>query len=425
MKSVALVADHLGRTSANPMLARLAKNYLLKQLERIQTGHLVLREGDEQWQFGEPSDNKQAAVEVEILDSRFYWCILSAGETGAGESYMQGYWRCARLAELISLILRNQSVLNNLDTKFSLPKKSWHSVLDLGRQNNKRGSKRNILAHYDLNNAFFSLFLDPWMMYSSAIYPREDSVLNDAAEYKLRYICERLDLRADDHLLEIGSGWGGLAIYAARHYGCRVTTTTISDEQYRYAERRIGEQGLQDRITLLKQDYRELQGQFDKLVSVEMIEAVGHAFYASFFKTCSRLLKPTGLALIQAILTGDQRFHAEKNRSDFIRRYIFPGGCLPSHQIISTHLARDTDMQCVGYDDITLHYARTLADWRSAFTAKLHAVRAQGFDEMFIRMWEFYLCYCEAGFAERRIHTGQFLLAKPEARSLPAMVLSR
>jgi len=277
-------------------------------------------------------------------------------------------------------------------------------------------SRDNISAHYDLGNDFFSLFLDPTMMYSSAIFEDVDRGLDEAAVAKLDEICHQLELSPGDHLLEIGTGWGGMAIHAAKHYGCRVTTTTISQEQYDYACAAVKREGVADRVTLLLQDYRSLEGQYDKLVSIEMIEAVGHEFYREYFQRCSALLKPTGKMVIQAITMADQRYEQARDSVDFIKRYIFPGGCLPSVAVIADHLARDTDMQMVHLRDITQDYAVTLAHWRSRFMDKLEAVKAMGFDDNFIRMWDYYLCYCEGGFRERIISTVQLAFAKPGYR---------
>jgi cyclopropane-fatty-acyl-phospholipid synthase len=282
--------------------------------------------------------------------------------------------------------------------------------------NTQTGSRDNIAAHYDLGNEFFQLFLDPTMMYSSAIFDDHTMTLEAASEAKLDEICGQLELKADDHLLEIGTGWGGMAIHAAKHYGCRVTTTTISAEQYEYARARVKEEGLEKQVTLLCQDYRSLTGEYDKLVSIEMIEAVGHKFYKNYFQTCTRLLKHNGKMVIQAITVADQRYQQARDSVDYIKRYIFPGGCLPSVAVIADHVASDTDLQIVHLRDITEDYANTLAHWRERFMAKLEAVEAMGFDEEFIRMWEFYLCYCEGGFRERVISTVQLAFAKPGYR---------
>jgi cyclopropane-fatty-acyl-phospholipid synthase len=283
-------------------------------------------------------------------------------------------------------------------------------------RNTHDGSRKNISAHYDLGNDFFRLFLDPTMMYSSALFAGQRATLEDASIAKLDEICRQLELEADDHLLEIGTGWGGMAIHAARNYGCRVTTTTISREQFEHATAMVAEAGLQDRVTVLCEDYRHLEGRYDKLVSIEMIEAVGHQFYSNYFSCCSQLLKPGGKMVIQAITMSDQRYLQARDNVDFIKRYIFQGGCLPSIAVISDHLARDTDMQMVHLRDITPDYALTLAHWRERFMERLEDVREMGFDDQFIRMWEFYLAYCEGGFRERIISTVQLAFAKPAYR---------
>jgi cyclopropane-fatty-acyl-phospholipid synthase len=283
-------------------------------------------------------------------------------------------------------------------------------------RNTYEGSRKNISAHYDLGNDFFSLFLDPGLMYSAAMYPTPDATLAQASVYKLQRVCEKLQLKSSDHLLEIGTGWGGMAIYAARHYGCRVTTTTISQQQYEAAKARVVAEGLEAKVEVLFDDYRDLRGNFSKLVSIEMIEAVGHEHYGQYFECCSQLLAPKGLMLLQAITISDQRYEQARRSVDFIQRYIFPGGCLPSIAVISDKVSQKTDMNIIAVEDIGDHYAQTLNQWREGFLARLEEVRAQGFDERFIRMWEFYLCYCEGGFLERSIGTAQVLLAKPDYR---------
>ena len=272
---------------------------------------------------------------------------------------------------------------------------------------------KNILAHYDLGNDFYALFLDETMTYSCGIFEREDSTLKEASEAKYDRICRKLMLTTGDQVLEIGTGWGGFAVHAAGNYGVHVTTATISDEQHQFAQNRIKAAGLEDRITLLKSDYRDLSGKFDKLVSIEMIEAVGHHFYATFFRTCSRLLKDDGMMALQAITIGDQIFDRHRRSVDFIKRYIFPGSCIPSITAISNAIARATDLRLVHLEDITPHYARTLSEWRRRFFANLDKVREMGYSDTFIRMWEYYLCYCEGGFAERYIGDVQMLFTKP------------
>jgi cyclopropane-fatty-acyl-phospholipid synthase len=283
-------------------------------------------------------------------------------------------------------------------------------------RNTRRGSRKNIAAHYDLGNDFYALWLDRKMMYSSAYFASPDMSLDAASTAKLERICRKLDLSASDSVIEIGSGWGGFAIYAAANFGCHVTTTTISLEQYELARQRIAAAGLEDRITLLFQDYRDLQGCYDKLVSIEMIEAVGHQFHATFFEKCCSLLKPDGQMLLQAITIADQRYERYKNDVDFIRRYIFPGGCLTSVTDMARVLTSKTDMRILHIEDIGPHYAETLRHWRDRFMHAIDAVRAQGYADTFIRMWQFYLCYCETAFIERAIGTVQMLVMRPGAR---------
>ena len=289
----------------------------------------------------------------------------------------------------------------------------FYKIYHYVRKNTKARSRKNILAHYDLGNGFYELFLDETMTYSCGIFQRADSTLREASEEKYDRICRKLKLTTGDRVMEIGSGWGGFAVHAAKNYGVSVTTTTISDDQHQFAANRFKTAGLKDRITLLKKDYRDLRGRFDKLVSIEMIEAVGHHFYQTFFQTCSRLLKDDGMMALQAITIRDQIFKRHKRSVDFIKRYIFPGSCIPSITAISNAVAKATDLQLVDLEDITPHYAKTLKEWRRRFFANINKVRALGFSDTFIRMWEYYLCYCEGGFAERYIGNVQLVFAKP------------
>lgn len=282
------------------------------------------------------------------------------------------------------------------------------------RSNDQTNAKSNILAHYDLGNAMYERFLDATMMYSSAVYLTPETSLSAAQQHKLALICQRLQLTADDHVIEIGTGWGGFAIYAATHYGCQVTTTTISDAQYQEAQRRVNDAGLEDKITLLKQDYRELTGHYDKLVSIEMIEAVGHEYLPTFFAKCNDLLKPTGLMVLQAITFNDQNYQEYLNSVDFIQTHIFPGGCLLSNQELNTQFTQQTDMVIKQLHDYGFDYAYTLRDWRTAFMTQREEIKALGYDEAFIRLWEFYFCYCEGGFLERTIGVVQVTAVKPD-----------
>jgi cyclopropane-fatty-acyl-phospholipid synthase len=313
-------------------------------------------------------------------------------------------------------MVRNQSLLDNIEgslARLTTPIQHW---LHRYNRNTQEGSRRNISAHYDLGNDFFKLMLDPTMMYSSGIFETSTSTLEQASIAKLERICQKLELNANDHLLEIGTGWGGFAIYAAQHYGCRITTTTISQQQYELAIERIEQAGLTDKITVLLSDYRDLQGQYDKLVSIEMIEAVGHQFYDTYFGQCSRLLKPNGMMLLQAITITDQRYAAAVKSVDFIQRYIFPGSCIPSVTSMLDSLTRATDFRLFNLEDIGPHYATTLARWRDNFFAHITEVRKLGYPQAFIRMWEFYLCYCEGGFEERALGDVHMLLVKPSNR---------
>jgi cyclopropane-fatty-acyl-phospholipid synthase len=345
-----------------------------------------------------------------------YRQILTGGTIAAGETYIHGAWSSPDPVAVTRLFSANMATMASMESGQSLMVRLGLKLAHHLNRNTREGSRKNIAAHYDLGNDFFRLFLDPTMMYSSALFREQDVSLEEASIAKLDEICVQLELSEEDHLLEIGTGWGGMAIHAARHYGCRVTTTTISREQYEYASALVEEAGLQDRITVLCEDYRNLTGRYDKLVSIEMIEAVGHQFYSNYFRCCSQLLQPGGRMVIQAITMSDQRYRQARDSVDFIKRYIFPGGCLPSIAVISDHLARDTDMQMVHLRDITPDYALTLAHWRERFMNRLDDVRAMGFDEQFIRMWEFYLAYCEGGFRERIIGTVQLAFAKPGYR---------
>lgn len=402
----------------------LAKRVVLKRLQQFTEGHLIIEDGDESYRFGRaPSLDTSTpdVIEGRIIIRRqsTYRDLLLNGTIGAGEAYMRGDWESPDLISTIRVMCQNLAVLYQFNggwAKFSTFFSNFSHRL---RSNNKKNARRNISAHYDLGNDFFSLFLDKSMMYSAAIYKDEDASLEEAAVYKLDHVCQRLQLQASDHLLEIGTGWGGMAIYAAKHYGCRVTTTTISKEQHAHALKEVEAAGLQDKVTVLLNDYRDLEGQFDKLVSIEMIEAVGPQYYPQYFSTCSRLLKQDGLMLIQAITMPDQRYAVTRDSADFIQLYIFPGGHLPCPSVIANHVAKDTDMQIVGLEDITLDYALTLAAWRKAFFDKLSNVKALGYDEVFVRMWDFYLGYCEGGFRERTIGTMQMLIAKPRCLTLP------
>jgi cyclopropane-fatty-acyl-phospholipid synthase len=329
---------------------------------------------------------------------------------------MSGYWSCDDLTAVIRVLVNNLHVVDGMEGGLARLGAPLRRALHWAARNSRRGSRRNIAAHYDLGNDFFRLFLDPTMMYSAACFDRPGMTLEEASTAKLDRICRRLSLQPGDHLLEIGTGWGAMALHAAGRYGCHVTTTTISQQQYELARERIDAAGLADRITLLRDDYRDLKGQYDKLVSIEMIEAVGYQYYDTYFRQCSDLLKPGGRMLLQAITIADQRYEGARKAVDFIQRYIFPGSCIPSVAVICDAIARVTDLRLVNLHDIGFDYATTLRLWRENMMANLAQVRALGYPDEFIRMWEFYFCYCEGGFAEGVLGDAQMLLAKPQAR---------
>ena len=385
-------------------------------LGSIKVGSLTLHEGQDTQHFGHQGVPGEPQAELHIHNPAVYGQMLTGGSIASGETYIQGHWSSPAPDEVVRVFSANLATLDSLDTKQSWAMKIALNVAHRLNRNTAQGSRENIAAHYDLGNEFFALFLDPTMMYSSAIFQSRDTSLEDASVAKLDELCQQLELKPDDHLLEIGTGWGGMAIHAAKHYGCRVTTTTISREQYDRACQMVEQDGLGDRITLLCEDYRNLSGEYDKLVSIEMIEAVGHEFYKNYFECCTKLLKNDGKMVIQAITMADQRYKQARDSVDYIKRYIFPGGCLPSVAVIADHVANDTDLQIVHLRDITEDYALTLSHWRNRFMSSLDRVRSMGFEEEFIRMWEYYLCYCEGGFRERIISTVQLAFDKPGYR---------
>lgn len=388
-----------------------AKSLLFKLLANMQDGYLTLQEKDQTYHFG--NAGSRLVAHVVVHDIGVYSKIMTGGSIAAGECYFNGLWDSPDVTAVIRVMVRNAALIDTLDHRFSalsqLGQRFWHWA----NRNSPSGSKKNIVAHYDLGNDFYRLFLDPTMMYSSGVFNTAETSLHEAQLQKLDDICQHLQLKPGEAVIEIGTGWGGFALYAAKHYGVNVTTTTISEEQHAYAEAQIKAQGLQDQITLLKEDYRHLQGKYDKLVSIEMIEAVGHRFLPTFFQTCNQLLKPTGKMLIQAITIADQRYDRYRKQADFIQRYIFPGGFLPSVEVMNKQIARHTDLKVVGLSDIGLDYAVTLKHW----SERLKAVRCElpglGLDQQFYRMWQFYFHYCEGGFRERLISTVHLVAEKP------------
>ena len=390
---------------------------MLAKLRGIRGGCITVIDGDFRKTFGDRSADLHAVIQIN--DVRFYRAVALGGSMGAGESYRDGYWSCDDLVALIQIFSRNMQASSDLGG-------FWNALLDLGRRvthrinrNTRTGSRRNISAHYDLSNDFYALFLDETMTYSSGVFPDPDSSMQDASVEKYDRICRKLRLTPNDEVLEIGTGWGGFAQHAVTHYGCRVTTTTISKEQHDYARQRFVTQGIDDRVTLLLSDYRELSGQYDKLVSIEMVEAVGHEYFDTFFAQCSSLLKPEGLFALQAITIPDQRYDGYLRTVDFIQKYIFPGGCLPSLGAITRSVGRVTDMQFAHVEDFAEHYAQTLNCWRERFHANLDSIRELGMTEDFLRLWEYYLCYCEGAFREKQIGVSQLLLQNRGNRLRP------
>jgi cyclopropane-fatty-acyl-phospholipid synthase len=397
-------------------LQRLGRNALLKQLARLRLGAISICEQDESLQFGDFSSSNELNATIEVIDPQFWADAAFGGSVGTGESFIQGHWRCHDLTSLVRIMVLNRAVLKSMEGGLAalstLLRKSLHWL----NRNSKAGSRRNIAAHYDLGNDLFKLFLDETLAYSCGIFERPNASMYEASIAKFDAACRKLQLSSNDHLLEIGTGWGGLAIYAAREFGCRVTTTTISRAQYELACERVAAAGLSDRIELLLADYRDLTGQYDKLVSIEMVEAVGHQFLEGYLAKCSSLLKPQGAMLLQAITIQDQVYAAALRDVDFIQRYVFPGSFIPSLTALTNATTNATDLKVVRLDDIGPHYATTLRRWRDAFFANIDQVRALGYSEEFIRLWDFYLCYCEGGFIERQLGDVQMLLTKPDCR---------
>jgi cyclopropane-fatty-acyl-phospholipid synthase len=405
------------RSETIRMLDRLGRRLVFAQLEALRHGRLVLIDHGTRHEFGATPDELE--VSISVLDNRFYGAVAFGGAIGAAEAYIQGFWTCSELTQAVQLLLRNREVLDGLDDGMATLAQPLRKFLHWANRNTQAGSRRNISAHYDLGNEFFGLWLDETMMYSSAVFEREEMSLAEASAAKLDRICKKLELSPDDHVLEIGTGWGGFAVHAASRYGCRVTTTTISKEQYEFAKARVDEAGLDDRVELLLQDYRGLEGQYDKIVSIEMIEAVGHQFMDTYFEQCAHLLKDDGMLILQAITIADQRYPKAIKSVDFIQKYIFPGGFLPSVTAMLDSVTRSSDLRIYHLEDIGAHYAETLKCWRNTFTANLNKVWSMGFGEEFLRMWHYYYCYCEGAFRERAIGTVQVLFVKPQSRRAP------
>ena len=402
-------------------LDRLLRRQLLARLRGLRSGRLLWRDALGVAEFGEAAHGDDPVVEIEVQDPAFYRALAANGSVGAGGAYIDGLWRCTApgadagraLVALGRLMLRNRELLDGFESGLAriggAALRAWNGT----RRNSRDGSRRNIAAHYDLGNDFFATFLSADRMYSSALWDGPDDNLETASTRKLDAVCRKLALRPDDHVVEIGTGWGGFALHAARHYGCRVTTTTISREQHAVALERVTAAGLGSRIDVRLDDYRDLTGEYDKLVSIEMIEAVGAEFLGTYFGMIDRLLKPGGLALLQAITIEDHRYELALRSVDYIKRYVFPGSFIPSVNAILAAKTEASSLRLQSLEDFAESYARTLEAWRDRFNAHRAEVRALGKDERFIRMWEFYLAYCEAGFRERSIGVAHLLFEKP------------
>jgi len=417
MKQNIIPAEQMAAaTDDSSWLQSLGRRLFLEKLAGLREGRLTVVDGAERRVFGDPDPRCALQATVEILHPQTYADAAFGGTVGAGEAYIRGFWRSEELTDLVRIFVLNRDIMDSLEGGAAFVTAPLRRALHFLNRNSRDGSRRNIAAHYDLGNELFALFLDPTMAYSCAWFEHETSSLEAAQVAKYDRICRKLQLDPSDHLLEIGTGWGGLALHAARNYGCRVTTTTISERQHEWAKEKVSAAGLEDRITLLLDDYRDLTGRYDKLVSIEMIEAVGEQFLDTYTAKCSALLEPHGAMLLQAITIQDQVYEQALRSVDFIQRFIFPGSFIPSVTAITDSLRRATDMKVFHLEDIGPHYATTLRHWRERFFARLREVRRLGYPESFVRMWEFYLCYCEGGFIERQLGDVQMLLTKPRCR---------
>jgi cyclopropane-fatty-acyl-phospholipid synthase len=408
-----------GETHRPSPLDRWARKLVRTRLAGLRAGSLKLVDRGEIEHYGRNDAALRATVYVE--DPRFYRTLALRGSLGGAEAYIDGHWQTDDLTAVVRILAVDQQALTGLDLGVTRLIRPSLALVHALRRNTRAGSRRNIAAHYDLGNDFFELFLDPTLTYSSGIFESEDVSMEQASIAKNERICRKLRIGPEDHVLEIGTGWGGFALHAASRHGCRVTTTTISRRQQELACRRVSEAGLADRIDVWLEDYRDLRGSYDKLVSIEMIEAVGHAHLERFFRTCGERLRHDGAMLLQAITIPDQDYRAHKRSVDFIKRYIFPGGELVSVGAANGAAARASDLRLSHLEDLTPHYAETLRRWRRRMYENLPRMRAMGLADRFLRMWEFYLCYCEGGFEERQIGVVQALFEKPGARREPVL----
>ena len=400
---------------------RLAKAMVIKQFSKLTKGQLLVNENGNNYIFGSKNNDFPVSATINVLSNEMYSEIAAKGLNGAAEAFVKGLWSSDDLTRLIRIFVRNREAANQIEGGIAKLATGLFYLQHSLKRNNHKGSLRNISAHYDLGNDLFETFLDNTKMYSCAIFENENSSLEQASINKIERICKKLELSSNDHVLEIGTGWGGFAIFAAKNFGCKITTTTISQKQYEYTLEKVKALGLQDKISVLKKDYRDLTGKYNKLVSIEMIEAVGHHYYHDFFRKCNQLLTPDGRMLLQSIIITDYLYEEAKQFSDFIKTYIFPGSCIPSISKLCESSAKATDMRLFHLEDITPHYAKTLNHWRSHFMNNVQKIRDLGFSEEFIRLWNFYFCYCEGGFIERQIGAVQMLFTKPLCRMDPIL----
>ena len=405
MKIATFSEDWVSRRQRSNPLNMIARTTLFRTLRSMKNGYLILQENGQCYEFGDNQSDLRANVVV--TNPSFYRMVLLNGSIGAGEAYMSDCWHADNLTKVIQVLCRNMRQLEKIDSGLSLLMQTLERMKRAFIPNSLSGSRKNIGAHYDLSNDLFKLFLDVKMLYSSAVYKTGTENLEQAQFDKLEALAKKLDVDSSRSVIEIGSGWGAMAVHLAERYGCKVTTTTISQEQYQYTCELVEKKGLSNLVTVLNQDYRKLAGSFDRLISIEMIEAVGHRYMPEFFKKCDSLLKTGGKMVLQAITIPEQRYEYAKRNVDFIQKYIFPGGFLPSVKSMLDHTGAYTRLQIEGIDDIGLDYAQTLYHWRERFVASKNEVYELGFDQVFTRLWEFYLSYCEGGFKERAISTVQ------------------
>ncbi len=403
------------------MMDSLYRNAVLRALSRLEHGALRIEDAYGSQELGKTTDLAPTPLVVRVGDARMWRSLALDGSMGGSDSFIRGDWQVDDLPGLLRVLLRDERVLGGFDRGFGRVREALRRLGHRLRRNSRPGSRRNIRAHYDLGNDFFAEFLDPTLTYSAGLFEHDGSTLEQASIAKYERICRKLELRHDDRVLEIGTGWGGFALHAARTRGCRVTTTTLSEAQREVATERVARAGLGDRVRVLHEDYRALRGRYDKLVSIEMIEAVGHQYLDSYFRACAERLEPDGRMALQAILIDEPLYERARRTVDFIKWHIFPGGCLPSLGAISRSLARVGGLRSVHHEDMTQHYVRTLACWRGRFARNREAIRALGYPEELLRTFEFYFAYCEAGFIERRISSAQIVLEKQACRLPPIL----